>query len=100
MERDIEIIVSQFRNEASKLFLAIVEDFERHAKKLDRQWDENVFRHMQGRFVQELKKQLTYIAEKTISQYQGDMGINILRRDLTAQIEYYIGELLLKIRSM
>ena len=100
MERDIEIIVSHFRNEASSLFLAIVEDFERHAEKLNRQRDENVFQQMQSRFVQELKKQLSYIAEKVIGQYKGNTGINTLRRELTAQIEYYISELLLKIRSM
>jgi hypothetical protein len=100
MERDIEIIVSHFRNEASSLFLAIVEDLERHAEKLNRQRDENVFQQMQSRFVQELKKQLAYIAEKVIGQYKGNADINILRRELTAQIEYYISELLLKIRSM
>ena len=100
MERDIEIIVSQFRNEAANLFLAIVEDFERHAERLNRQRDENVFQQMQSRFVQELKQQLSYIAEKVIGQYKGNTGINTLSREMSAQTEYYISELLLKIRSM
>lgn len=100
MEKDIEIVVSQFRSEASGLFQAIAEDFVRHAKRLNRQWDENVFQQMQGRYMQELKKQLTHIAEKLISQYKGALNTNMLRHELTQQIDYYISAFVIKIRSM
>lgn len=100
MEKDIEIIVSQFRNEASGIFLMVAEDFERHAKRLNRRWDENVFQQLQSRYVQELKKQLSESAEKIINQYKVSRNLNILKQEFTRQIAYHTSELLLKIRSM
>lgn len=100
MEKDIEIIVSQFRKEASGLFPAITEDFVRHAKRLNRRWDENVFQQMQGRYLQELKKQLAQSAEKAISQYKSNANTNVLRHELTRQIEHYVSEFILKTKSM
>ncbi len=100
MERDIEMVVSRFRDEASNLFMAISADFERNAQKLNRLQDENVFQQMQGRYVQELKKQLAEAAEKTIGQYSGKVSENALRRELSDQIAYYVAEFLLKARSM
>jgi hypothetical protein len=98
METDINIIKSQFRNSASGIFSRISEDFTRTAKKLDRQGDENVFRQLQGRYVNELEKQLTQIAEKLIGQYNGD--INLLKRELATEISYDVSEFRLKMRSM
>ena len=100
METDIDIIKSQFRNAASGIFSRISEDFMRIAKKLDRQGDENVFRQLQGRYVNELENQLTHIAEKLISQYNGDKNINLIRRELATLISYDVSEFRLKMRSM
>lgn len=100
MEKDIEIIVSQFRSEASVLFGAIVEDFVHQTKRLNRQWDENVFQQMQSRYAQELKKQLSQVAEKVIVHYKGNLSASRLRLDLTHQIEYYTSAFVLKIKSM
>lgn len=100
MERDIEVIVSQFRNDASRMFAAIAESFKHQTKQLNRQKDENAFQQLQSRYINELKKELGYTAEKIISRYNGSTNLDTVRFELTRQIEYYLNELLSKIRSL
>lgn len=98
METDMEKIIARFRDSAGRIFVLIWEDFERRAKILDRQRDENVFQQLQSRYIDELRKQLTKIVEASLNEYSGDR--NMLRRDLTNQVSYNVSEFLQKIRSM
>ncbi len=100
MERDIEVLASQFRNEAASLFRLVFEQFERSVQKLNRQHDENVFQQMKGHHAQKLKEQLQQVAEKTLDRLQGYVSKNTLRLELTRQVAYYVLELHLKIDAM
>lgn len=100
MEKDINIIKSNFRNSSTRISHLIYEDFIRSVKKLDRQRDENVFRQLQSRYRSELEKQLNAAAEKVIGEYGGHNDMRTLQRELTNQISYNVSEFLLKIKSM
>lgn len=98
METDIEVIKSNFRQEASQIFSYIFRSFRKHAEKLDRQRDENVFQQLAGSHADQLKTQLTQTAKKMMARFSGP--VDKLNRELTKEISYYISEFHVKIMSM
>lgn len=100
MKTDIDIVRARFRNEASTIYLRVMRNFELNVKRLDRQKDENVFQQLTARYADELKKELSQMAEKMVDQCSGGVNRDTLRQDFSRQISYNISELLLKIRSM
>ncbi len=100
MRRDIENINAAFREEISVIYLRLTEAFEHNVRKLDRQWDENVFRQLQSRYEEELKRELAQLAEKFIGQHGDGIHNDTLRRDFSAQIAYTLTEFRLRINSM
>ncbi len=96
MHSDIDMINANFRRAASTIFLSLYEQFKNAVKSLDRQKDENVFRQLQSRYADELKRKLTEIAIGLIDQYKGQGDTNTLRRELTNQVSYYQTEFILK----
>lgn len=100
MKRDIENINAAFREEASVIYRRLMEAFENNTRKLDRQWDENVFRQVQSRYEEELKRELIHLAEKIIGQHGEGIINDTLSRDFSAQIAYTATAFHLRINSM
>lgn len=100
MENDIEMITTRFRNEAAGLFAMTAIDCTHHLKAINRQLDENVFQQIQGRYIHQLRHQLNQIAKQEMSLYTNNRDRNLLNRELTKQVDYYVSELLLKTRSL
>ncbi len=96
MHSDIDMINANFRRAASTVFLSLYEQFKNAVKDLDRQKDENVFRQLQSRYADELKRKLTEIAIGLLDRYKGPGDTNTLRRELTNQVSYYQTEFILK----
>lgn len=100
MNVDINTLKARFRDEASVIHLRVMKTFELNTTKLDRQKDENVFQQLAARYAAELKKNLSQMAEKLISQLEDGTKRNLLQQDFARQISYHVSEWLLKIRSM
>lgn len=100
MEKDITLIISDFRNLSSKIYEMVYDDFRQKVKNLDRQRDENVFQQLQARYVNALKKQLEQEAEKVIQEHNRHHAVRTLQRELTGQIAYLLPEFILKVKSM
>lgn len=100
MNSDIDAVKARFRDEASVIYLRIMKTFEFNTKKLDRQKDENVFQRLTSRYADELKRELSQIAEQSIYQCGDGTKRNLLRQDFARQISYHISQWLLKVRSM
>lgn len=100
MNPDINTVKARFRDEASEIHLRAMKTFEYNTKKLDRQKDENVFQQLTARYADELKRELSQMAEKLLAQYGGGTNKHLLYQDFAHQIAYYVSEWLLKVRSM
>lgn len=100
MRADFDTVRARFRDEASVIHVRVMETFELNTKKLNRQRDENVFQQLTARYADELKRELSRMAEQLIDHYGDDTSRYLLRQDFTHQIAYYISEWHLKIRSM
>ena len=98
MEADIERLKSNFRDSAAKIVGYVWQEFQNQSGRLDRHRDENVFRQLQSRYVNELQQRLGEEAESLIRNYSGNSSV--LRRDLTNQIAYNVSQLNLRIRSL
>ena len=100
MEKEIALVVTNFRNVASKIYEMIFNDFRRSIAKLDRQTDENVFQQLQARYVNELEKHLDQEAKKIVEENSGHAAASTMHRELAAHISYLISSFLLKAKSM
>jgi hypothetical protein len=100
MNSDINTFKAKFRAEASVIHLRVMKTFEMSTKKLDRQKDENVFQQLTARYADELKRELSQMAEKLIDQSGDGTKRNSLQQDFARQISYHVSEWLLKVRSM
>ncbi|MGN6493159.1 MAG: hypothetical protein ACTHLE_14260 [Agriterribacter sp.] len=100
MNSDIDAVKARFRDEASVIYLRIMKTFEFNTQKLDRQKDENVFQRLTSRYADELKRELSQIAEQLIYQCGDGTKRNLLQQDFARQISYHISQWLLKVRSM
>lgn len=100
MRADVDTVRAKFRDEASVIHVRVMKTFELNTKKLDRQKDENVFQQLTARYADELKRELSRMAEQLIDHYDDDTSRHLLRQDFMYQIAYYISEWHLKIRSM
>ncbi|MFT3750466.1 MAG: hypothetical protein QM768_19285 [Agriterribacter sp.] len=100
MNPDINTVKAIFRDEASVIHLRVTKAFEFNTRKLDRQKDENVFQQLAARYADELKRELSQMAEKLLAKQGGGANRHLLHQDFARQIAYYVSEWLLKIRSM
>lgn len=100
MKADVDTVRARFRDEASVIHIRVMKTFELNTKRLDRQKDENVFQQLTARYANELKKELSQMAEQLIDQHGDETNRHFLLQDFTRQIAYYISEWHLRIRSM
>lgn len=98
METNKGMALSNFRESAIRIFLFLWYDFEKQAKRLDRQADENVFQQLQSRYVVGLKAELFKSSEACLGGYCGDR--NALRRNLNDQVAQNVSAFILKARQL
>lgn len=100
MDNDIDIIRIKFRKSSTTIYISVFEAFQTSIRALDRQKDENVFQQLQGKYLHELKRQLTDAAMHYLSQFHDKGNPENLRGALTNEIAHYINEFLHKTRSL
>lgn len=98
METNKSMALSNFKEAAIKVFLNLWFDFEKHARKLDRDTDDNVFQQLQGRYIIGLKTELLKNAEICLGGYCGDR--NSLRRNLNDQVAQNVSAFILRARQL
>lgn len=99
-QNDTTAIMSRFRNSSASIFHALCNDFEKKVKNISRRNDENVFQQLQGKYSQELKRQLTQLAKNTMAICHDTGSPGVLQKELTSHISYQVAEFELKARSM
>ena len=100
MENDSTLIVTHFRDLASKIYGMVYRDFRKSAEKLDRRKDENVFQQLQARYASELEKFLDREAKRIAEEHSSHPGKRILQRELSGHVAYLVSEFLLNAKSM
>lgn len=98
MENDINVIITRFRTTSGRLFQMLYADFDANSKKLDRQKDENVFLQLQGRYLNELEKQLMETAKRILSVHKTPATVRTLHNELKKHISYTISQFAKKTR--
>lgn len=98
MDNEVIVQITRFRASSARLFQMLYEDFDANARKLDRQKDENVFLQLQGRYLNELEKQLKGIAQKMMSTHSTAGNMKELQNELTKQISFTLSQFAKKTR--
>jgi hypothetical protein len=98
MKNDAERNSVLFHDRASELMASLYREFKLASASIDRQWDENVFQQLQGKYTNQLKCLLERIALEMMEQ-QGD-GQKAWSYALTGFIHDYVKEFEQKIKSL
>jgi len=100
MDREFEQITVDFTVQAQKLFISTYERFRLSVKKLDRQWDNNVFQLQVEKFLATLKIQLESIAHDLLVKNKTIKNIDHCNKLLRDKITIYLKEFIQKTRSL
>jgi len=100
MDRGFEQLSVDFTVQAQKIFTSTYEKFRLSTKRLDRQWDENVFQMQVEKFMATLKFQLESIAHDLLMKNKAVINIDHCNKLLRDKITIYLKEFMQKTRSL
>src|SRR5687767_11866540 len=100
MEKNIDQAYAEFNERATKLFFSFYDRFTEETRTLDRRKDENVFQHIEGKYLYSLKKQLDELAKELMNKHRGIQKANEMQRVLSERIMGYQNEFIRKARIL
>ena len=99
MKNDIETIIAEFNNCATKIYSVLSDEFLESVRHIDRNGEENVFKMQEAKFMTALKYQLDEQVKKILET--ADSKIHTpLEAELSARISYYLQEFQLKCNAL
>src|SRR6266513_111338 len=91
MKENIEQIIVEFNNVATKIYAVVFKQFSASTRNVDRNSDENVFKMQASKFANGLKYQLEETARKILEIAEAKIH-DQLQASLSMWVNYYLQE--------
>lgn len=99
MKENIETIIVEFNNYATKIYSTLSGEFLESVRNIDRNSEENVFKMQEAKFIDALKYQLDEQAKKILETSDSKIH-DQLQAALSVKINYYLQEFQLKCNAL